>query len=338
MSTSNATQLIGEWSAQGSPAVGEIRGVRVTATPKMPPRVIIDFAQKCNLRCGFCPVWGRDPLATEGLMGYQEALEIVRQLPAGTVVSPSWYGEPLLIPYMRPIFEEMKARGHVVNLNTNGLTLTAEIAAFWCSIGVDSVMFSLDAARPATLKLVRGIWALEKIEAAVWRLMTARGDRMLPRIGVSFTVQEKNAHDLADFKARWIGTVDVVRIGKEYRDGKFPDMATPAKRTPCALLYETMVIRNDGEVPICCLDSRGSQAMGNVRTDGVRGVWNGDFFENVRHFHETEQWDRLPFCRDCNGWADKGHYIEEERDGILIRRSPQYEFYNRIDKLASLRK
>ena len=28
--------------------------------PELPPRVIMDFATKCNLRCGMCPVWGSD--------------------------------------------------------------------------------------------------------------------------------------------------------------------------------------------------------------------------------------------------------------------------------------
>lgn len=334
---SNASALIGAWAAQGSPASGTVihdgKAHRVTVHTKTPPRVILDFAQRCNLRCGFCPVWGRDPLAKEGLLDYDAALRIMDQLPARTVISPSWYGEPLLIPRLREVFEEMRQRGFIINMNTNGLTLDAELASFFCGLPVDAIMVSLDAARPLTLKLVRGIWALEKIEAAVMRLLAERGERLYPRIGVSFTIQEGNRHDLEEFKARWIGAVDVVRIGLEYRDGRFPEMHAPAKRVPCPLLYETMVIRHDGSVPICCLDSTASQVMGHVQ-DGVCSTWNGEKLEAVRTAHEHSDWEAVPFCKNCNGWADKV-FTEKETEGILIRESPQYTYYNRKDRLEN---
>ena len=64
---------------------------------------------------------------------------------------------------------------------------------------IESVMFSVDAVTPETLKKVRGIDKLEKIENNVINLVKIRGSRKLPRIGVTFTVQEANKKEQNKF-------------------------------------------------------------------------------------------------------------------------------------------
>jgi MoaA/NifB/PqqE/SkfB family radical SAM enzyme len=219
-------------------------------------------------------------------------------------------------------------------LNTNGLTLTESIAEFFCQIEVDSVMFSIDAVTKQTLKKVRSVDKLEKIEAAVFRLMKVRGDREYPRIGVSFTRQDDNRHEEEAFIARWVGVVDVVRMGIVFEDGKFPEMAEPPKRVACPVIYKTMPIHHDGSVRLCCLDGLRATDMGNVFKEGVREVWHGEAFAKARYFHETGQWDKVPFCKPCNGWAQYD-YDEEIRDGLLIRHSPEYTYYNTVNRLKN---
>ena len=99
-----------------------------------------------------------------------------------------------------------------------------------------------------------------------------------------------------------------------------------------------MPIHFNGDVSICCFDSFGEQVMGNVFKDGgVKAVWKGKKLQEVRHYHETGQWDEVPFCKDCNAWS--GYIYEDEvKDGILIRRSPQFIYYNRMDRLESWHK
>src|SRR5580693_5842313 len=156
--------------------------------PDLPDRLLVDFATRCNLRCPMCPVCGlEDDAPLEPLNGVM-ALEAARKMldeftTKKPMVAPSIYGEPLLIPNLREVLREVKSRGMALALNTNGLTLTESIAEFFCEIEVDSVMFSIDAVTKETLKKVRSVDKLEKIESAVFRLMKARGDREYPRIG-----------------------------------------------------------------------------------------------------------------------------------------------------------
>jgi MoaA/NifB/PqqE/SkfB family radical SAM enzyme len=306
---------------------------------ELPPRVLLDLATRCNLRCPMCPVWGSgDEQAIDAVAGVMD-LEASRRLldelmAARPLVQPNMYGEPLLAPHLRERIADLKARGMSIAMNTNGLTLGDDLARYFVEQRLDSVMFSIDAVTRQTLKKIRGIHKLERIESAVFRMLKARGEAELPRVGVSFTIQDENRHEADQFVARWVGVVDVVRMGIVFENGTFPDMATPPERQPCPALYNTLPVHNDGRVTVCCLDGFKQTDMGNVFRDGVRAVWHGEAFARVRYFHETGQWDKVPFCEKCNGWAQY-EFEEEVRDGLLIRRSPQYTYYNKIARLKN---
>lgn len=307
--------------------------------PELPDRLLLDLATKCNLRCPMCPVWGSpDNDAIEmvkGVMDLEASRRLLDELMAvKPLVQPNMYGEPLLAPKLRERIADMKSRGMAVAMNTNGLTLTEDLAAFFVAQKVDSVMFSIDSVTKETLKKIRGVDKLEKIETAVFRLLKMRGEAEFPRIGVSFTIQDGNRHEVDAFVDRWVGVVDVVRMGIIFENGTFPDMEAPPVRLPCPAIYNTLPVHNDGTVTVCCLDGFKSTNMGNVFKDGVKAVWQGEEFAKVRYYHETGQWDKVPFCKGCNGWAQY-EFDEEVRDGLLIRRSPQYTYYNKIARLKN---
>ena len=305
----------------------------------LPERVLIDYATRCNLRCPMCTVWGSGDdqaiASVEGIMDSAKAEAVEHEIAAAKpLVQPNLYGEPLLIPKLRDRIASLKQKGMSVALNTNGLTLTEKLAAFFVEVGVDSVFFSIDAATPATFRAIRGVDQLPKVEAAVHRMLAARGTGLTPRIGVSFTLQEQNKDEEAAFVARWSNVVDCVRIGLIFENGAFKGLTAPEKRTPCATLYTTLPIHNDGMATICCLDGFKETAIGNVFEAGVKAVWNGEAMAKVRYYHETAQWDKVPFCKNCNGWAQY-EYAEEVRDGLLIRRSPEFTYYNRLDRMVN---
>ena len=265
----------------------------------MPERLLIDFATRCNLRCHMCPVWGlEDENAIDdvkGIMNLDAARKMLDEFTkAQPMVAPCIYGEPLLIPNLREVLADMKRRGIAVAMNTNGLTLTEELAEFFCEIKVDSVMFSLDF--DDTGDAQEGARRRQAGEDRGGRVphARARGDRDLPRVGVSFTQQDTNRHEEQEFVDRWVGVVDVVRMGIVFENGTFPDMVEPPKRVPCGVIYKTMPVHNDGSVRLCCLDGVRATDMGNVFEEGVKDVWHGEAFAKARYYHETAQWDKVP--------------------------------------------
>jgi MoaA/NifB/PqqE/SkfB family radical SAM enzyme len=330
-------ETMADWSK--APWVDPAHNWTPLSVSELPERVLMDLATKCNLRCPMCPVWGSGDEgaidSVEGVMDLDASRRLLDEIMAAKpLIQPNMYGEPLLAPNLRERIADMKARGMAVAMNTNGLTLTEDLAKFFVDQKVDSVMFSIDAVTRPTLRKIRGIDKLEKIETAVFRLLKMRGEADFPRVGVSFTIQDNNREEADAFVTRWVGVVDVVRMGIIFLNGTFPDMKTPAKRLPCPAIYHTLPVHNDGTVTVCCLDGFKSTNMGNVFKEGVKSVWQGEEFAKVRYYHETGQWDKVPFCKPCNGWAQY-EFEEEVRDGLLIRKSPQYTYYNKIARLKN---
>src|SRR5947207_873537 len=104
-----------------------------------PERLLVDFATRCNLRCPMCPVWGSDDERAiddvKGIMDLDGARRILDEVAgAAPMVAPSVYGEPLLIPDLRQILTAIKQRGMPIAMNTNGLTLTDDLARFFVEL------------------------------------------------------------------------------------------------------------------------------------------------------------------------------------------------------------
>jgi radical SAM protein with 4Fe4S-binding SPASM domain len=277
--------------------------------PDLPSKILMDLQEGyCNLKCPKCLVHGSDDIeAIKAIRGYM-SLEDAH-------------------------ITDMKERGIAVALNTNGLLLTEEIAQFFVDIKLDSLFISIDATSQETLKKVRGVDKLEQIQEAVFRMLRVRGDATYPRIGVSFAFEKENQHEHDEFVSYWVKYVDVVRVNQVYEGGRWQRIPMPENRVPCKAIYHTMAIHHDGDVSVCCLDGFKETNLGNVVKEGVKSVWLGEEFQKVRHYHETGQYDRIPFCKNCNVWANYT-YEEEIQANLLIRRSPGMTYYNSIERLS----
>lgn len=307
--------------------------------PDLPERFLFDLHGDCNLRCPMCFRHGgvdrEEKKPFFGTMPVDAVRKVLDEIMvAQPLIQPSTWGEPLIIPELRTHITAMKERGISVAMNTNGLTLNEETAKFFVDIKLDAIFFSIDSMTPETLKKVRGVDKLEKIKRNFMMMLDVRGDAQLPRIGATFTVQEENEHELEEFIEYWTQYADVVRIGGVLSRGRALGIEVPKKRTPCGSLYMTMPIHSNGNALLCCLDSDAEHVMGNVFEDGVKTVWHGEGYSRMRKLHEAGDWDSIPFCKSCDVWA--GYAYEEEIKGnLLIRRSPQFVYYNRIDRLKS---
>lgn len=331
MSNLIASNQAGFADAEGNGSVSPV-------VPEMPPRMIMDLRTDCNLKCPKCFVHGsRDEGKLKSFLNrdvdFGKAIKVLDEVaPHRPLMLPGLWSEPLLSGNFKDFVSAAKERGMSVSFNSNGLSLREPLAGFLVEVGVDSICFSVDAMTPDVLRKVRGIDRLDKIHRAVKMMLEFR--RGLPRIGVSFTVQEANREQEEEFVSHWIKKVDFVRIGTLINNADSSTTAPDVVRKPCRSLYNTMAIHVDGNVSYCCLDGFAETSLGNVFTEGVRAIWNGEAFNQVRHWHETSQWDKVPFCANCDRW-NSYDFEEEIRDGILIRRSPEYTYHNRIDRLGN---
>lgn len=307
--------------------------------PNLPERISIGLQEGfCNLKCPKCPVHGEGKNnIIKGKMDLNNVYKLLEEVKGAEVIFASeGYTEPLLQENFWEYLSAVKERGIKMNINTNGLLMTKEYAKHIVDLQIDCVFVSVDAMTPNVLKKVRGTDRLDRIREAVFTLLETRGGRLYPRIGVSFLAQQSNIFEKDEFIVFWIQYVDAIRVASLYLEkDNIDQQLIPKVRKPCSILYDTMLIHHNGDVPMCCWDGSGKTKVGNVFEQGIKGVWLGEKLQEVRHYHESGQLDKVPFCKNCNDWMRYDFVKEEVIDNILIRYSPLLVYYNRIDRLGT---
>ncbi|MCX5713863.1 MAG: SPASM domain-containing protein [Candidatus Omnitrophica bacterium] len=312
--------------------------------PELPQKIQIGIQDGyCNLRCPMCFLHSGsrkvDLSKMRGRMSLENLSRILNETESSKpTIIPNRWSEPLLTKNFCEYLELIKGRNLPVFINTNGLLLTQDMAEFMVKVKLDSITFSIDAMTPESLKKMRGFSSIKRLNKAVFRMLKARGKKDYPRIGVSFTETDENKHEKNNFIDFWLNYADVVRIIKLYKSDKsIENLKVPEKRIPCHHIYNSLVVNYKGDVLICCLDALDEVKIGNIFKEGVRKIWHGDGFKKIRHYHETGQYEKIPFCKNCSTWAFY-QYNEKIVKGVLIRESPIITFYNRQDKLNTWKK
>lgn len=203
-------------------------------------------------------------------------MEFLPQKEARPLINPCRFSEPFLQKNIRQYYRLIKQKGLPLVISTNGLLLTRELTRFLVEIKLDAISFSIDALTDETMKKVRGVAVIDRINQNVLMMLETRGNLDYPRIGVSFVLSDENEHEKEDFINYWLQHVDVVRINPQFDEkSRVKNMIIPEKRVPCYTIYCKMVIDFKGDVLICTGDTFAKIKVGNVFKDGIYKVWHG---------------------------------------------------------------
>jgi MoaA/NifB/PqqE/SkfB family radical SAM enzyme len=121
---------------------------------------------------------------------------------AGTAGIGITGGEPFLLPHLPDLLREIRARGMVAHVNTNGHFLDDRRVAGILDAAPDSINVSLDGAAPEVHDRLRGVpGSHRRILEGVRRLLAARGPGRSPRVAITSVLHADNlegAEALAD--------------------------------------------------------------------------------------------------------------------------------------------
>ena len=162
-------------------------------------RVYVEPTARCNLSCRTCVRHSWDePIGTMPMDTYRALIDGLKAVPTLRSMAFWGFGEPLL----HPDIVEMIAMAHDLGARTemisNGLLLDAKMAAGLIEAGLDSLVFSVDGASPASYADIRTGGALGAVLANVDRLRTLRisTGRPNPEIGIEFVAMKRNLGEL----------------------------------------------------------------------------------------------------------------------------------------------
>ena len=170
--------------------------------PKL-DKVIVEPTTRCNLQCTTCMrnTW-EEPYGDMTAATFERLLRGLRDLRPSKVAF--WgIGEPLMNPRIVDMVRQAKSIGAKVELITNGILLSGEIATGLVTAGLDTLIVSQDGASHEKHESVRPGIDAQEVHDNIAGLLEIRKSlgRSTPEIGIEFVAMKQNMSHLRELPA-----------------------------------------------------------------------------------------------------------------------------------------
>lgn len=214
-------------------------------------------------------------------------------------------GEPLLDAKLidRVIYTRKMMPTAFIDMYTNGSYLTPAKFESLKAAGISCISVSLNATSTKQRQDIMGLDDYEKVCEYIDYAIAHRGDvGILVKAVVnndSFTGKHGES-----FQARWgragsDGFGQIVWEGNWAGDGR---MAGPPRtlNASCARALGQIYVTYDGRVTPCCfMPDANVVCLGDLRTQTIREVYNGEWYADFRSDHNDSKGTKHSFCAAC---------------------------------------
>jgi hypothetical protein len=234
-------------------------------------------------------------------------------------------GEPLLHPDLPGMIRRAKSAGvRTVGLSTNAVLLRETLLDAILASGLDRLECSMDAVNRADYRAMRGrdhyARAVHNIRSLLARKRAA--GQATPQTSIQFMRTPSVEAELAAIVDTWrphLGPRDfVMTIEPASFGGSIATAPTNGSsvRTPCAWLFSSLIVLQDGTVTMCGADWDAHAPLGSVRTHSIAAIWSGEEMERRRQAHREGRFDAIAPCAGCTDWrlADGHGYVNALRE------------------------
>jgi sulfatase maturation enzyme AslB (radical SAM superfamily) len=265
----------------------------------LPEIVQIESTNICNAKCVFCP---RDEMhRKQGVMSRELFRKIVDECAALgiTHVRMHNYGEAFLDRYLVEKIRYAKEKGiREVGMISNGSLITEKVARAMIEAGLDAINISVDAGGREVFDATRIGLNYDKVIANVERVVRIRGElgRKHPKLILSF-VRQNNSADEQAFIEHWRKVADKIHITELHNWAGTLNRESDVNY-PCYRPWLTFTVLWDGRVSLCCADFDGRTILGDLNSQTIAEVWNGEAYRSVRREHLESGGPDV--CRACD--------------------------------------
>lgn len=268
----------------------------------------LSLTNRCNANCIYCPINKADDTVPKVDMEFNTVKKVIdetRNMDL-THYSLAMFGESTLSPAVlmataRYIKVKSKAK---IQLYTNGIGMNDTFIEYLLRSGIDRFVFSIDGADREKYKTIKGVDEYDTVRENIRKMYNMRiGNHPIISIKTPALYNEEEAEV---FKANWDGMCDTITIGT-YIDwaGEVEWLSNTISKKepniePCAYVFNNLWIASNGDAVICCIDYKHSIILGNVKTDSVKDILDGDAYRRIMEYHMSGDFNNLPICKNCS--------------------------------------
>ncbi len=269
--------------------------------------VVLTYA--CNSRCVMCPYTGglREKKAKElGLFMDPDTFRCVVDecTQNNSFLRITAGGEPLLHPDNIELIKYIQIKKVRSGIITNGSVLNDDIIKALLDANC-VIEISVDGADKNTYEQVRKGLDWDKLIENIRRLKHLRTQAGSKSPIIVSTVNQKGVN-IEMVRQFWEPIADKVIIRKYLTWGVIPNDQSADKTPlledqsgPCPYLFQRITIDLDGSIRMCNYDILGTISLGNVKTNSIKDVWNGDRLRGYRKEMMNRNWHALSLCDKC---------------------------------------
>jgi hypothetical protein len=263
-------------------------------------KVGLELTSKCNLRCGMCPLPVlRRPYEDMEWWVVEKAERELHRLG----LRLKWLhemGEPLL--YAR--IDDAIRLFPEASVSTNGLLLTSTMGEKLLRAGLKRIRICVDSIDPQVYPHLRTGGDFDKLVALTRAFLEQAAEQPI-RIEIqkmrSRLTWNESVEDFRTFfglrryrNARVIEkTCEALDVNEETDlHGKFHGCVQGS-------FFTWIVIFADGRVTHCCYDAHGDQVMGDLKTQSLSEILEGDRFATMQAAFQGGDLSQLPRCAEC---------------------------------------
>jgi radical SAM protein with 4Fe4S-binding SPASM domain len=221
-------------------------------------------------------------------------------------------GEPLFHPHLGALIKSARRQSLLTQVHTNATILDEKRAEVLLESGLDILSLSFDGETAEEYESIRiGSKFQPTLDNILHFLeMKKAGKYQKPYI----TLQVIKLNQEGDFRSPTL-TPNFKQIFANLPVDRFlviHPFAWPGqepqnyvrpvgnKYFPCPVLWQSLSVSWDGRILGCCGDLNGMMTLGNVLTDRLEEVWNGEKIIDMRRRHISREQDSIPLCRGCD--------------------------------------
>jgi radical SAM protein with 4Fe4S-binding SPASM domain len=287
----------------------------------------VETVNACNAKCKMCTIgdWAkRGSYLMSDVVWDKFIGEIKDYRQWIDRVNVSRDGEPLMDSKLENRIKDLKRESvRFVTLATNGSLLDNNRAKAMLDSGLDDIMFSIDGFTKETYEKIRiGLKFEEVVDNCVNFIKIRDTLNYKTTVRVRMVLQDENKAELPDWMKFWkpfLRQGDRVYAKPAHSWGnqlKGYENITPKlvrkdySEETCVSPWSTLVLKVNGDIPLCPVDFRCNFLMGNINDSTIKEIWNSGGFNKVRDKLIIGERNSLSLCRNCYLW-DRETVVEK---------------------------